>query len=53
MKNVLRFLKAQLFVEDKEFKKYRIDQDTLLHELPEAVVNEFLDFLGTDNNTAI
>jgi hypothetical protein len=35
-------------VEDKELKKYRIDKDTLLHELPEAVVNEFLDFLGTE-----
>ncbi len=35
-------------VEDKELKKYRIDKDTLLHELPVAIVNEFLDFLGTD-----
>ncbi len=35
-------------VEDKELKKYRIDKDTLLHELPESIVNEFLDFLGTD-----
>jgi hypothetical protein len=35
-------------VEDKELKKYRIDKDTLLHELPEEIVNEFLDFLGTD-----
>lgn len=35
-------------LEDKELKRYRIDKDTLLSELPEAVVNEFLDFLGTD-----
>jgi len=35
-------------VEDKELKKYRIDKDTLLSELPESIVNEFLDFLGTD-----
>jgi len=32
----------------KRLKKYRIDKDTLLHELPENVINEFLDFLGTD-----
>lgn len=35
-------------VEDKELKRYRIDSDTLLSELPESIVNEFLDFLGTD-----
>uniref|UniRef100_UPI003217B60B hypothetical protein n=1 Tax=uncultured Draconibacterium sp. TaxID=1573823 RepID=UPI003217B60B len=35
-------------VEDKELKKYRIDKDTLLQKLPGKVVNEFLDFLGTD-----
>lgn len=35
-------------VEDKELKKYTIDKDTLLQSLPEKVVNEFLDFLGTD-----
>jgi hypothetical protein len=35
-------------VEDKELKKYRIDKDTLLQNLPEKIVNEFLDFLGTD-----
>ena len=35
-------------IEDKELKKYRIDKDTLLEELPESIVNEFLDFLGTD-----
>ena len=32
-------------IEDKELKKYRIDKDTLLQNLPEKVVNEFLDFL--------
>ncbi len=37
-------------IEDKELKKYRIDKDTLLHELPENIVNEFLDFLGTDEH---
>ncbi|WP_340110997.1 hypothetical protein [Maribellus mangrovi] len=35
-------------VEDKVLKRYRIDKDTLLHELPEKIVNEFLDFLGSD-----
>ncbi|WP_147384350.1 hypothetical protein [Maribellus luteus] len=35
-------------VENKQLKKYRIDKDTLLQNLPEKVVNEFLDFLGTD-----
>ena len=33
-------------IEDKELKKFRIDKDTLFHELPEPIVNEFLDFLG-------
>lgn len=33
-------------VKDKDLEKYRIDKNTLLHELPEKVVNEFLDFLG-------
>ncbi len=31
-------------VEDKVLKKYKIDKDTLLKNLPEEVVNEFLDF---------
>ncbi|RKD90015.1 hypothetical protein [Mangrovibacterium diazotrophicum] len=35
-------------IEDKELKEYRIDKDTLLHELPETIVNAFLDFLGTE-----
>ena len=35
-------------IEDVELKKYRIDKDTLLQNLPENVVNEFLDFLGTE-----
>ena len=35
-------------VEDKQLKKYRIDKNTLLQNLPEKIVNEFLDFLGTD-----
>lgn len=33
-------------VEVKELKKFKIDKDTLLHNLPEEIVNEFLDFLG-------
>lgn len=36
-------------VEDKKLKEYRIDKDTLLENLPESIVNEFLDFLGTDD----
>jgi hypothetical protein len=35
-------------VEDHQLKKYRIDKNTLLQNLPEKIVNEFLDFLGTD-----
>lgn len=35
-------------IEDKELKKYRIDKNTLLQNLPEKIVNEFLDFLGSD-----
>lgn len=35
-------------IEDKELKKYTIDKDTLLQNLPEKVVNEFLDFLGAE-----
>jgi hypothetical protein len=35
-------------IEDKELKKYTIDKNILLKNLPEKVVNEFLDFLGTD-----
>jgi hypothetical protein len=33
-------------IKSSELEKYKIDMDTLLHELPENVVNEFLDFLG-------
>ena len=32
----------------KIVKKYKIDKDTLLQNFPEKIVNEFLDFLGTD-----
>jgi hypothetical protein len=35
-------------VEDHQLKKYLIDKNTLLLNLPEKIVNEFLDFLGTD-----
>jgi len=33
-------------VEVQELKKFRIDKDTLLKNLPEEIVNDFLDFLG-------
>ncbi len=33
-------------VEDKELKKFNIDKNTLLKNLSEDLVNEFLDFLG-------
>jgi hypothetical protein len=33
-------------VEVKELKKFKIEKDTLLKNLPEELVNEFLDFLG-------
>ena len=36
-------------VEDRVINKYRIDKDTLLHKLPEKIVNEFLDFIGSDD----
>ena len=35
-------------VEDKVLNTWRIDKDTLIQNLPEEVVNQFLDFLGTD-----
>lgn len=35
-------------IEDKVLKTWRIDKDTLIQNLPEEVVNQFLDFLGTD-----
>ncbi|WP_321347085.1 hypothetical protein [uncultured Draconibacterium sp.] len=37
-----------LIVEDEKLKKYTIDKHTLLEKLPEKIVNEFLDFLGTE-----
>jgi hypothetical protein len=33
-------------VKDTDLKKYRIDKDTLIQNLPEVVVNHFLDFLS-------
>lgn len=33
-------------VEDQELKKYRINEHTLLQNLPEGIVNSFLDFLA-------
>ena len=33
-------------IEDNELKKFGIDKVTLLHELPEKMVNEFLNFIG-------
>ena len=35
-------------IEDKELKKFRIDKDTMLKELPIEIVNEFLDFIGSN-----
>ena len=43
----LEILKTTI-VEDKELKEFRIDKDTLLQNLPEKIVNEFLDWLGTE-----
>lgn len=43
----LQVLKSCI-VEDKVLKTWRIDKHTLLHKLPEKVVNEFLDFLGSN-----
>ena len=37
-----------LSAEYAALKKYTINKDTLLQNLPEKVVNEFLDFLGTE-----
>lgn len=36
-------------VEDQQIKEYRIDKDTLLQNLPEKILNNFLDFLGPDD----
>jgi hypothetical protein len=33
-------------VENKELKRFNINKNTLLQNLPEELVNEFLDFLG-------
>lgn len=33
-------------VEDRELNKYKIDKNTLLQNLPEGLVNSFLDFLA-------
>ncbi len=35
-------------VEEKELKKFRIDENTLIQNLPEKIVNEFFEFLGID-----
>lgn len=35
-------------VEDKQLKEWTIDKNTLLHTLPEHIVNQFLNLLGTD-----
>lgn len=35
-------------IKDQELKKYRIDKDFLIQNLPEKIINEFLDFLGDD-----
>ncbi len=43
--NCFEILKSTI-IKDEELKKYRIDKDTLLQNLPESIVNEFLDFLG-------
>jgi hypothetical protein len=37
-------------VEDTKLKEYTIDKNTLLQNLPEKIVNDFLDFLGTDEH---
>ncbi|MCK3683977.1 hypothetical protein [Maribellus sp. YY47] len=34
-------------VKDEDLDKFTIDKDTLLHELPEPVINAFLDFLSS------
>jgi hypothetical protein len=33
-------------IDDNELKKFNINKNTLLQNLPEKLVNEFLDFLG-------
>ncbi|NQU85236.1 MAG: hypothetical protein HQ541_05700 [Mariniphaga sp.] len=38
-------------VEDKELKKFGIDENTLLQNLPEKIVNNFLEFLGIDKKS--
>jgi len=41
----IEILKSTI-IEDKVLKKWTIDKDSLIQNLPEHVVNEFLDFLG-------
>mgnify|MGYP000974553255 CR=1 FL=1 len=35
-----------IIIEDDVLKSYRIDKDTLLENLPEKIVNEFLDHIS-------
>ena len=38
-------------VEDNDLKKFRIDENTLLQNLPEKLVDKFLEFLNIDRKT--
>ena len=44
-KECFEILKSTI-VKDKKRKRYTIDKDTLLHELPTEVVDKFLDFIS-------
>ncbi|AHW61684.1 hypothetical protein SAMN05444285_14231 [Draconibacterium orientale] len=36
----------ECIVEEKELKKFQIDEKTLIHKLPEGIINSFLDFIS-------
>lgn len=47
LEDCFEILKSTI-IEDKVLNTWRIDKDTLIQNLPEEVVNQFLDFLGSD-----
>jgi len=49
-KECFEVLKRSL-VEDKDLKKFRIDENTLLQKLPEKIVDKFLEFLQIDRQS--
>jgi len=36
----------ECIVKEKELRKYQIDENTMIHKLPEGIINSFLDFIS-------